>query len=75
MGSLVAASFPELVERCVFIDSLGPFSFSTATTPKRLRRSIESRREYGRKNKNLGPGRDKGCAIEFCFAESRIMHL
>lgn len=47
MASLVAASFPELVERCVFIDILGPYTFSPGTSPKRLRASIESRRERG----------------------------
>lgn len=45
MASLVAASFPELVERCVFLDILGPYAFNPGTSPKRLRASIASRRE------------------------------
>ncbi|CAM9126387.1 unnamed protein product [Pylaiella littoralis] len=44
VASLVAASFPEMVERCVFLDILGPFTFSPGTSPKRLRSSIASRR-------------------------------
>lgn len=47
VASLVAASFPELVERCVFIDILGPYSFTQATSPRRLRASVESRRKCG----------------------------
>lgn len=46
MASLVAASFPEKVERCVFLDILGPYAFSPATSPKRLRTSIASRSEF-----------------------------
>lgn len=45
IASLVAATFPELVERCVFIDILGPLTSSLSSSPKYLRRSIESRRE------------------------------
>ncbi|CAM9543830.1 unnamed protein product [Scytosiphon promiscuus] len=44
VASLVAASFPEMVERCVFLDILGPFALSPGTSPKRLRASIASRR-------------------------------
>ncbi|CAN0033880.1 unnamed protein product [Choristocarpus tenellus] len=43
VASLVASSFPELVERCVFIDTLGPITVSPAMAPKHLRRSIQSR--------------------------------
>lgn len=46
VASLVAASFPEKVDRCVFLDILGPFAFSPGTSPKRLRTSIASRSEY-----------------------------
>lgn len=45
MALLVAATYPELVERCVSIDNLGPFTTSVPSTPKHMRRSIESRRE------------------------------
>lgn len=46
VASLVAASFPEKVERCVFLDILGPYTFTPGTSPKRLRTSIASRSEY-----------------------------
>ncbi len=45
MASLVAASFPDKVERCVFVDILGPFALTPGTSPKRLRASIASRSE------------------------------
>ncbi|CAM9454961.1 unnamed protein product [Ectocarpus sp. 4 AP-2014] len=44
VASLVAASFPEMVERCVFLDILGPFASRTGTSPKLLRASVASRR-------------------------------
>eukprot|EP00752_Nemacystus_decipiens_P001415 g1397.t1 len=44
VASLVAASFPEKIERCVFLDILGPYAFTPGTSPKRLRTSIASRR-------------------------------
>ncbi|CAN0038494.1 unnamed protein product, partial [Discosporangium mesarthrocarpum] len=43
VASLVASSFPERVERCVFIDTLGPISLSPMGAPNHLRKSIESR--------------------------------
>ncbi|CAM9411759.1 unnamed protein product, partial [Hapterophycus canaliculatus] len=45
VASLVAASFPDMVERCVFLDILGPFTLSPGTSPKGLRASIASRRK------------------------------
>lgn len=45
VASLVAASFPEMVERCVFLDILGPFASRTGTSPKLLRASFASRSE------------------------------
>ncbi|CAM9428688.1 unnamed protein product [Ectocarpus fasciculatus] len=45
VASLVAASFPEMVERCVFLDILGPMASRTGTSsPKLLRASVASRR-------------------------------
>eukprot|EP00752_Nemacystus_decipiens_P001416 g1397.t2 len=44
VASLVAASFPEKIERCVFLDILGPYAFTPGTSPKRLRTSIASRK-------------------------------
>ena len=46
VASLLAASYPELVERCVSLDILGPYTLSPGTSPKRLRASIASKREF-----------------------------
>lgn len=45
VASLLAASHPELVERCVFIDILGPYASNPGTSPKQLRASIASKGE------------------------------
>ncbi|CAN0500146.1 unnamed protein product, partial [Phaeothamnion confervicola] len=43
VSGMVAASFPEMVKRCVFIETLGPFNQSAAGATRHLRRAIESR--------------------------------
>lgn len=45
VAMFIAGTFPELIERCVFIDALGPIMATVGSSPKLLRRSIESRRE------------------------------
>ncbi|CAM9393502.1 unnamed protein product, partial [Sphacelaria rigidula] len=42
VASLIAASFPELVARCVFLEFLGPHSLDPGSSPKLLRRCIEA---------------------------------
>ena len=46
VASLLATSHPELVERCVFIDILGPHSTNPGSSPKQLRANIASKREF-----------------------------
>lgn len=59
VASLLAASHPELVERCVFIDVLGPYSSNPGTSPKQLRASIASKGEIFKQQYSSTPGKKR----------------
>lgn len=73
VASLVAASFPEMVERCVFIDILGPFAFSPGTSPQRLRKSVASRSESIHPSSRLLVFMERG--IRTRFERSSLQYL
>lgn len=58
VASLVAGSFPERTQSCVFIDGLGPFTLSTKGAHAHLRRAVESRATLHNKQQKIWPSRE-----------------